>query len=83
MICLKCDCEEFVLQEDAEIEQEFKGKTLKIRTPVMACKNCGWQWVTSSQADELRQRTVGAYRRLKASRFVDSLEMRFDDFGDL
>jgi putative zinc finger/helix-turn-helix YgiT family protein len=63
MICLQCDNEEFVLKQDAVIEQEFKGETFHIKMPALACAKCGWITVDTDQADELRKRTADAYRK--------------------
>jgi hypothetical protein len=66
MICLVCDNEEFVLAPKSIIEQEFKGKTLKIVTPAMACSKCGWLTIDIDQADELCRRTKTAYQAINA-----------------
>lgn len=63
MICLRCDNEEFVETSDVEIEQEFRGELLKVRTAGQSCTMCGWVTVTPAQADELRRRTADAYRK--------------------
>jgi putative zinc finger/helix-turn-helix YgiT family protein len=63
MICLKCDNEAFELQPDAVIEQEFRGESLKVKSPAMACTKCGWLALAEGQADELRKRTADEYRR--------------------
>jgi putative zinc finger/helix-turn-helix YgiT family protein len=63
MICLRCDNETFVAKPDAVIEQQFKGETLHVQTPGLACSKCGWVTVDAAQADELRRRTADAYRK--------------------
>jgi putative zinc finger/helix-turn-helix YgiT family protein len=63
MICLRCDNDKFVAAPDAVIEQEFKGDTLKVQTPALACCNCGWIALDADHADELRKRTADAYRK--------------------
>lgn len=63
MICLQCDNEEFLPKQDAVIEQEFRGDTLRIQTPASVCSKCGWTTVDLQQADELRKRTADAYRK--------------------
>ena len=63
LICLRCDHEEFVLKADAEVEQEFRGETLTVRAPAMACGKCGWVTLGPGQLDELRKRTADAYRK--------------------
>lgn len=89
MICFKCDSEKFVLRDDAIVEQEFKGETLQVRTPVMACEKCGWQALGPGQLDELRKRTADTYRQqhglltssqIKAKR--SSLKMSQRQFAD-
>lgn len=62
MLCLKCNSEDFVLQNDAEIEQVFRGVNLKVKSPAMACSKCGWLALTDFQATELRSRTRDALR---------------------
>jgi len=62
MICLRCDCEDFVASE-AEVRQDFRGESLTVRTPVMACARCGWHTVGNDQIDDLRKRTADAYRK--------------------
>jgi putative zinc finger/helix-turn-helix YgiT family protein len=63
MICLKCDNEDFALKPDAEVEQEFRGETFKIVSPVMECKHCGWRVLAEGQMDELGRRTSDAFRK--------------------
>ena len=63
MICLRCDNEEFLLTQDAVIEQEFKGEQFEIHMPAFVCSKCGWVTVDLKQADELRKRTADAYRK--------------------
>ena len=62
MICLRCNNEEFAVKPDAELEQEFRGETMKVVTPAMACTNCGWITIGPGQLDELRRRTADRYR---------------------
>ncbi len=62
MICLQCESEEFVVKPDVELEQEFRGETLKVHSPAMACSKCSWVTVGLEQLDELRKRTADAYR---------------------
>jgi putative zinc finger/helix-turn-helix YgiT family protein len=62
MICPKCHAERFKPNKSAPIEQEFRGETLKLRSPVMECAKCGFQLLTDEQTDELRRRTADAYR---------------------
>ncbi|MGA2556578.1 MAG: type II TA system antitoxin MqsA family protein [Verrucomicrobiota bacterium] len=62
MICLKCESEDFVLKPDAVVEQEFRGETFKVTSPVMECKQCGWRALAEEQMDELGRRTADAYR---------------------
>src|SRR5438876_4143970 len=63
MICLRCNNETFTEAPNAVIEQEFKGETLKVQTPALACAKCGWITLDPAHADELRRRTADAYRR--------------------
>jgi putative zinc finger/helix-turn-helix YgiT family protein len=63
MICLRCDNQEFVDKPDAVIEQQFRGETLHVQTPALACTQCGWLTVDATRTDELRRRTADAYRR--------------------
>ena len=62
MICLKCENEDFVLRPDAVVEQEFRGNTVIVMSPVMECKHCGWQALAEGHLDELRRRTFDAFR---------------------
>jgi putative zinc finger/helix-turn-helix YgiT family protein len=62
MICLRCDSEDFAEVHEAEIEQEFKGELLKVKSPALMCSMCGWVTVDPAQVDELRRRTADAYR---------------------
>lgn len=62
MNCLRCDSHEFTRQENAVIEQEFKGEQLTVKAPAMVCTKCGWVTVGLDQLDELRRRTADAYR---------------------
>jgi putative zinc finger/helix-turn-helix YgiT family protein len=89
MICLKCENEEFVLNSTAGVEQEFRGETVWVKTPVMVCKNCGWQTLAEGQLDELGRRTADAYRKkhglltsaqIKAMR--ESLDMTQRQFAE-
>ena len=62
MMCFQCDNEdEFDLKPDADIEQEYKGHTLWIKTPVMVCRKCGWQMLADGQLDLLLKATKKAY----------------------
>ena len=63
MICLRCDNEEFLLKQDAVIEQEFKGELFEIQMPAFACSKCEWITIDLQQTDELRKRTADAYRK--------------------
>jgi putative zinc finger/helix-turn-helix YgiT family protein len=63
MLCLRCKNEEFLLKDDAVIEQEFRKEAFKIQTPAMECTKCGWTTLHLNQIDELRRRTADAYRR--------------------
>lgn len=63
MICLKCDTEAFVLHPEAEVEQEYRGETFHVTTPVVVCSKCGWQTLAEGQMDELGRRTADAYRK--------------------
>jgi len=62
MICLKCENEDFVLKPDAEVEQEFRGETFNVVSPVMVCKHCGWRTLAEGQMDELGRRASDAFR---------------------
>lgn len=62
MICFKCNNEEFVVKT-AQVHQDFRGDQLDVNTPVSVCRTCGWQTLGRGQADELRRRTVDAYRQ--------------------
>lgn len=62
MICLRCDNEEFKEKPEAVVEQEFRGETLKVQSPMMACTRCGWLTADVTQLEELRRRTADAYR---------------------
>jgi NMD protein affecting ribosome stability and mRNA decay len=62
MICFRCDNEdEFDLNENALIEQEYKGKTLWVNTPVMVCRKCGWQTLADGQLNALLKATKEVY----------------------
>jgi len=78
MICLKCESEDFVLKPDAAVEQEFRGETFKVTSPVMECKHCGWQALDEGQMDELGRRTSDAFRKrnnLLTSEEIKALRM--------
>jgi hypothetical protein len=60
MLCLRCDGEEFEAG-NAQVDQEYKGMSLKVDSPVMLCKNCGWFTCSLEQADVLRRRTNDLY----------------------
>jgi putative zinc finger/helix-turn-helix YgiT family protein len=78
MICLKCDHEEFVLKPDAVLEQEFRGETFNVVSPVLECAHCGWLTLADDQLDELGRRTSDAYRErhnLLTSREIKALRM--------
>lgn len=62
MVCLRCNSEEFKRNENATIEQEFRGETFKVKAPAMVCTKCGWQALAEGVVDELRKRTADAYR---------------------
>jgi len=63
LICLRCNSEEFTPKPDAVFEQIFKGKTLKVPSPGMACQYCGYVALGANQLDELRKRTADIYRQ--------------------
>jgi putative zinc finger/helix-turn-helix YgiT family protein len=63
LICLRCDNDEFVSKPDSIVEQEFRGETFKIKTPMSACSRCGWTTAALDQVDKLRRHTADAYRR--------------------
>lgn len=62
MICLRCNKEEFRWEENAVVEQLFRGKTIKVQTPAMVCLNCGSMFLADGMADELYKRTLNAYQ---------------------
>jgi len=62
MICLKCDSEDFVLDSDAIVEQDFRGEKIQVRAQVMVCQHCGWQALAEGQMDELGRKVADAYR---------------------
>jgi len=74
MICLKCDNEDFAPNPNAEIEQEFRGETFKVVSPVMECEHCGWQVLAEGQMDELGRRTSDAFR--KRHNLLTSVEIK-------
>jgi hypothetical protein len=76
MICLRCDGEEFTPHQDHEVEQEFKGELLLVKTPTIACVKCGWHTVRMDQLDELVKRTKEAYRQ----RLIQKRLMAANDF---
>ena len=62
MICFRCDNEdEFDINPDADVEQEYKGHTLWIKTPVTVCRKCGFQTLDIGQTNELLKATKKAY----------------------
>ena len=74
MICVRCENEEFALVPEAELEQDFRGETLKVAAPSMVCTKCGWTMLGPGQLDELRRRTADAYR--KNHRLLTSAEIK-------
>lgn len=62
--CPRCDAPDspFALVEH-EVEQVFRGDTLRVKSPVMACRNCGFEILAEGQLDELVRRTHEAYRK--------------------
>ncbi|MFA6288558.1 MAG: type II TA system antitoxin MqsA family protein [Opitutaceae bacterium] len=73
LVCLKCEQEAFTPAE-GEVTQEFRGETLRVRTPVMRCAHCGWETLGPGQVDALRVATADAYRR--AHGLLTSVEIR-------
>jgi putative zinc finger/helix-turn-helix YgiT family protein len=63
MICLKCKNEDFLLRPDAVVEQEFRGETFNVVSPVVECEHCGWRALAEGQMDELGRRTSDAFRK--------------------
>lgn len=61
MLCLRCHNETFSIKLDAMIEQEFKGQTVRVNSPVMACDKCGWITIGDGQVAELFRLTKEAY----------------------
>ena len=62
MICFRCDNEDaFDIYENANIEQEYKGKILMVKTPVTVCRECGFQTLTLGQLDALLIATEKVY----------------------
>ena len=62
MMCFRCDNEdEFDIKEDADVEQEYKGHTLWIKTPVTVCRKCGWFMLADGQLDALVKATKKVY----------------------
>lgn len=71
MICLRCDCEEFDIKEDAVFKQEFKGEILQVHTPGAVCRQCGWQNIFNDQVNGLLKATKKAYEeKVTGSRSV-------------
>jgi predicted small metal-binding protein len=60
---MRCNSEEFKRNENALVEQEFRGELFKLKAPVMECTKCGWQALADDMADELLKRTGDAYRQ--------------------
>lgn len=63
MICIRCDCETFIVKPDAIIEQDFGGSILSVECPASECEMCGWRTVTNEQADILFKRTVAEHMK--------------------
>ena len=56
MICFRCDNEDCFHVEEREIEQVYRGYTIKVKTPLTICNNCGWECLDIGQTDELLKR---------------------------
>ena len=71
MICLNCDCEEFLIKENALFKQYYKGYILFVNTPGVVCKECGWQTIGNNQIDGLIRETKKAYEALQQEPGLD------------
>jgi len=80
MVCLRCDNEEFSTAE-SDIEQEYKGKLLKVKTPASICTKCGWVTVSMEQADELVKRTQDLWSGSQSSGRVGFASLRCGRLG--
>ena len=62
--CPKCEATDSPFAPtEHEVVQEFRGDTLKVQAPLMACRNCGFEILSEGQLDELARRTREAYRK--------------------
>lgn len=59
--CEKAD-DPFTCQEH-EVEQVFRGDTLKVNAMVTVCRHCGFEILAEGQLDELTQKVQVAYRK--------------------
>ena len=81
MICLKCESDDFELKPAAVVEQEFRGETFHVQTPLMECRHCHWQTLADGQMQELGRRTADAYRKkhgLLTSEEIRALRLSLD-----
>ena len=77
MMCFRCDNEdEFDLDENALIEQEYKGHTVWVKTPVTVCRKCGWQMLADGQLDALLKATKKVYEVQRKSRRISQGSLR-------
>ena len=61
--CFKCGNENYFLVEETEIYQQYKGKLIKISTPVTICDDCKNYFLVEGQTDELIKRTKIKYEK--------------------
>ena len=64
MICLRCDCEEFDIKEDAVFKQTYREENLIVHTPGVVCRKCGWQTIGNNQLDALIAATKKEYEKV-------------------
>jgi len=64
MICFKCETEDKFTVRECLVQQDYKGITIEIMTPLTVCNLCGFQSGTSGQIDELLKRTKAKYKHI-------------------
>lgn len=80
MLCLKCENEKFSIKK-VKIEQEFKGRTLKVIVEAMACDTCDFNQFTDDQANMLRRETVELYKREEKLLTAEQIRKYREDLG--
>ena len=53
MICLNCNCEDFHLVENGEIEQIIDDRPIMVKSSYMQCNKCNHKCLIDGQVDML------------------------------